>query len=164
MNTRQQCNVWFCHTMKCVGFEVALCAGKHVVWCWMNTAYGETVVLCWIAVMFCHSLTSILHHLTGRFTEQCIYMGVSPTRSRCTWATHLGAHCAPPLFWERPYASSTALLKAKAGHSCVYLHVTGTILTSSQYFVIFTGLYVINFSRPHLGIIASSSDSSCCWL
>jgi len=69
--------------------------------------------------------------------------------------------------WHKFLDKSDKILSSKFYFSSVCIFIllrqpnttSHTILTSAPYFV-FPGLYVLNFRRPHHGIVASSSDSS----
>jgi hypothetical protein len=70
-------------------------------------------------------------------------------------------------FWHKFLAKSDKIVSSKFYLSAVCILIlqiqpnttSHTVLTSTSYFV-FPGLYVLNFRRPHHGIVASSSDSS----
>jgi hypothetical protein len=70
-------------------------------------------------------------------------------------------------FWHKFLAKSDKIVSSKFYLSAVCICILQIqpnttrhiILTSTPYFY-FPGLYVLNFRRPHHGIVASSSDSS----
>ena len=72
-------------------------------------------------------------------------------------------------FWLKFQSKSDNIVSSNFFPSAEYISMlqiqpdtaSHNILTNTPYFVIFPGLYVLNFRRPRHGIMASSSDSSC---